>query len=95
MANISLQEFREISGLSDTAIIWLLTNNSLVCSVDKDKGILIEVDSLDYNKLTSELATKLDDEFLNNKSILSARITKVVKENLADIISEAVKGIEG
>ncbi len=95
MANISLQEFREISGLSDTAVIWLLTNNSLVCSVDKEKGILIDVDSLDYNKLTSELATKLNDEFLNNKSILSARITKVVKENLADIISEAVKDIEG
>ena len=95
MTSITLQEFRKISGLSDTAIVWLLANNSLICSPDPEKGLLIDVDSLDYKKLTSILGTKLDEEFTSNKSILSARLSKIVNDNLADIISEAVKSIKG
>jgi len=94
MRNISLQEFKTLSGFSDEALVWLLCHNQLPISLSEGTGILIDIESIQYLELIKKISSRLDERLKADETLNVERFAAIIKPKLSKIISEALKQIQ-
>lgn len=90
MTKISLSEFKELSGFSDTSILWLLCNNKLPCSYNEESGIFIDIDCVEYHELIHTITTGLKEHFEAAQPLIKERFATIIRSNLASIMERAI-----
>ncbi len=87
---ITLYEFKKLTGLSDTALSWLLCNNKLNCRTDPEKGILVDVDDPSVSEMMRNISSMLEHRLSEDERLLKERLACIIKDKLADIVEEAL-----
>lgn len=88
--NLSIEEFQRASGLSDSAVLWLLKSNQLKCRSDPKKGLLICNDSLEMQTLVEAIARGKHRAAGKDQRILVEKMARIVRENMESIFEESI-----
>src|SRR5687768_200212 len=87
---VKLAEFQTITGLSDSGLLWLLTNNRLDCRIDEKQGILIDIHSARESDLLSAILQREEDRFAGDAALVEERFASLIADNLDSICREAI-----
>ena len=90
MKAVTLSEFRRLTGVSDSALVWLLENKKLVCQLDKERGILVDLDSAQLKELIQSISTKKNEALSDQASLISERFARIISDNFEAIAEEAL-----
>lgn len=90
MTLVTLAEFQRLTGISHSALGWLLMNNKLICSVDGEKGLMIDIESAQTRLLIEAIASKQDEALAAEESYYVERFARLIAQNLDDITDRAV-----
>ena len=90
MKAVTLSEFRRLTGVSDSALVWLLENKKLVCQLDKERGILVDLDSAQLKELIQSISTKKNKALSDQASLISERFARIISDNFEAIAEEAL-----
>ena len=94
MKLVSLKEFRSISLISSDALIWLIENNSLPFSFDQQRGLLIDIDSVNVSDLVKAIGAERTAISNSDATLLSEQAGRIIRENFDSIISAAIAEIK-
>jgi len=83
--HLSLTEFQDLVGLSDSALVWLLKNSDLECHIGDDGKIRVDASSTSTKDLVKALTTA-------NKELLQ-KDAQMIKEKLSQMIGEEFENI--
>ena len=95
MEEMSLAEFQRVTRLSDAALMWLLRSNRLPGRIDPSAGFQVALESLDIEPLISAALQSEERSSQARRSLLAARLTRVISENLEEIAQRAVTAFLG
>jgi hypothetical protein len=90
MKLVALAEFQNLLGLSDKALVWLLTHNALQCEIRPEKGICIDIDSVPVKKLQEAIIARQQEVLDRNQDLVTERLGAVVRDELETIVNEAL-----
>ncbi|MBX7145529.1 MAG: hypothetical protein K1X79_13850 [Oligoflexia bacterium] len=89
MKQVSLSEFQRLTALPDRAVLWLLYNNRIKCSVDASKGLLVDIDSVENADIVGALTARQESVTAQNMETLSAQVGDIIQDELDRIVDEA------
>lgn len=90
MATISILEFQELSGLSDSGLAHFLKEFGHLCSVDAT-GIGIDVDALETRKALDKVFELRRNTWLQSKESIQSMIARIVGEKMDSILAESLE----
>lgn len=90
MKNVSLEEFQKLVGVSDKALVWLLTHNVVQCQASPEHGISVDLESVDTKALREAILARRDEIVDQRKEIIVERLGNVVRDELTSIVNEAI-----
>ncbi len=90
MKTVSLEEFQKLVGISDKALVWLLTHNMVQCQTSPERGLTVDLESVDTNALREAILTRRDEIVEQRKEIIVERLGNVVRDELTSIVNEAI-----
>ena len=94
MTLVTLTEFQRITGLSDQALLWLLKDNQLECSIDEENGLMIDIESTNTTELIKAVALKHEQVLERHKRIVSERFARIISEQMEEIARDVIARIE-
>ncbi|MBN8550778.1 MAG: hypothetical protein J0M12_15800 [Deltaproteobacteria bacterium] len=90
MKTVSLEEFQKLVGISDKALVWLLTQNLLQCQTTADRGLCVDLESVDTENLRKAILARRDSVLEERKDIIVERLGNAVRDELQSIVDEAI-----
>lgn len=90
MKNVSLEEFQRLVGISDKALVWLLTNKLLHCKPSSDGGLTVDLEAVDTHALREAILARRDEIIDQRKEVIVERLGNVVRDELNSIVNEAI-----
>lgn len=90
MKRITVLEFKKLSGLSDRALVTLLTANRLPCSVDPSLGLMIDIDAVHSGTILQGTITPSIDTLESDRQVIRERFSRIIADNLDSITDEAL-----
>lgn len=90
MKLVTLNEFKNVCDLPDSALVTLLATNSVQCQIDPEQGIMVDIDSASVKKLIQALITESTQRSAEEQRLLTEKAAKVIRENLDSILEEAI-----
>ncbi|MDC0357522.1 hypothetical protein OAO01_01805 [Oligoflexia bacterium] len=93
MTFISLAEFQQLAGISDRALIILLSSNMLSCEYNPEKGVMVDVDACEVQQLVCAVGSRQKELFPNRKKILVEQFAKIISNSLDCVLNEAIASI--
>lgn len=89
MKSISLQEFQALTGLPDAAVVWLLRHNRLLCTIDAERGIMVDVASAHNAAIVEALKARRRVVADAERDTLRSQIGTMIQDELDRILDEA------
>jgi hypothetical protein len=93
MSRVTLKEFQQLTGLSDTAVLWLLKNDALRCSVDAETHLRIDLDAVSAEDLRNALLARQQEVLDAHADIIAERLGTIVRERLDAVVEDALSRI--
>ncbi len=90
MKLISLKEFQSVSLLSDSALLWLLTNNALPISLDPNNVIMINIEETDVTRLLAFVQKEKSQNQSEHFNLIIEEAGRIIRDNFEDIVEEAI-----
>ena len=90
MKIVSLEEFQNLVGLSDKALVWLLTHKMLQCQVSADRSLSVDLESVDTAALREAILARRDSVVEEKKDIIVEKLGNIVRDELQTIVDEAI-----
>jgi len=90
MKIVSLEEFQKLVGLSDKALIWLLTRNLVQCQIVAERGLCVDLESVDTKSLRESILARREAVLDRRNEIIVERLGNVVRDELESIVDEAI-----
>ncbi|MCO6432192.1 MAG: hypothetical protein J5J00_15145 [Deltaproteobacteria bacterium] len=91
MKHYPLLDFKRLSGLSDGAIVWLLSSGKLPCTLGKQGELLIDCDDLNVKAIISAISKRnartLDQHF----ALVEERFSAVMGEQMEELIELVIQ----
>ena len=94
MTNVPIEEFQQLCKLSDSAMLWLLKNNSVQCLYDKEQGLSIDVSSVKTQVLVKAILAHKDEYLSKQEERISTTISKMISEEMFQITTEVLANIK-
>jgi len=80
MKLFDLKEFKRITRISDSALIWLLANGALPVTLGNDRKIMVDFESLEIQKLLATLNRELSKKEAEEFNLLVEEAGKVIRD---------------
>lgn len=80
MKLIDLKEFKRVTRISDSALIWLLANGALPVTLGNDRKIMVDIESLEIQKLLATLNRELSKKEAEEFNLLVEEAGKVIRD---------------
>ncbi len=93
MSLITISEFKQLSCLSDRALIWLLERN-LIELVPGPHSACIDIESIKIKDLIKALSTRSEDLWNLNGSWIEERVASVCISKLEEVLELALAQAE-
>lgn len=93
MSRVTLKEFQQLTGLSDTALLWLLKNDALHCSLDGEARLQIDLDAVSAENLRTALLARQQEVLDSQADIIAERLGTIVRERLEAVVEDALNRI--
>lgn len=90
MAKITIAEFQSATGLSDSAIMWLIRRNELPFDYSKERGLLIDAENVGTKEIVAALISKGQSALEKERSLIMERLSVIVAEQLDRILNDAL-----
>jgi hypothetical protein len=90
MNKVSLKEFKNISGLSDRALVHLLIENSISIEYSEEEGILIDIESANVDHLIRATIKQQKEILSSKKKLYMESFASLIAEHLELIVDEAI-----
>lgn len=90
MSYVSLEDFQKLTGISDSALLWLLKRQNLVCEIGQSGILQIDIESAHVKSLIEALAQKQTEVLAADRDLLFERISGILLTRLDDIVARAV-----
>lgn len=87
---VSLQEFQKLTGLSDKALVYLLKQNLLRCSVSDQSLLMVDLESVEIQHLQAAILERHGEVLNLNSTVISETLGTIVRDHLDVIVNEAL-----
>lgn len=87
---LTLTEFQNFSGLSDSSLSSFLKEYGKTCQLDKQKGILIDIDAVDIQEALKHTYEKRKQDWHESKEVLLSMTKRVLTQELEQLMEEAL-----
>lgn len=88
MRLVELKEFKQITRISDTALVWLLSNGALPVTLGNDRKIMIDFDSVEIQKLVSTLNRELSKKETEEFTLLVEEAGKIIRDEFDSLLGQ-------
>lgn len=86
---VSLAEFQRLTGLSDSAVLWLLKHNKLPLAYTSELGLRVDSAHASTRTMVESMVREHDELLTADSSLLMARITALINTHLESILETA------
>lgn len=90
MKKVSLKEFKDLSGLSDRALVNLLTENSISIEYSPEEGILIDIESTNIDHLIKATIKRQKEILSSRKKLYIESFASLIAEHMESMVDEAL-----
>lgn len=90
MSIISLKEFRSITKISESALVWLLENKALPIQMAPDYHITIDMSRVDIQRLVTLLNKELTQTNTEEYNLMVEEAGKVIRNEMESLIDAAL-----
>ena len=90
MSAIKIRDFQRLSGLSDSAVLTLLSGNDLKCEIDDEGFIKIDAESIEVRQLIEAALNHQQEELAKEHGVIVEKVARVIGEQFGAIVEEAV-----
>ena len=94
MKNISLAEFQNLIGVSDSVVLWLLKSNKLECQLASDGSIRINPESVTVTDLIQALSNRQSEVLIANSDLFTEKINRILAEGIEQVVDGALRDVE-
>ena len=95
MKYLSLSEFKNLTQLTDAALVYLLEENRLDLQLGNDGTLQINVDSVDTTEIAQAIAQEYDSLLDDHKEILREKLATMLGEELDQLLDSALGQVLG
>ena len=86
---VPLAEFQRLTGLSDAAIVWLLSHNKIPLAYDTESGVRVDVAHASTRSMVEAMVQAHDELLVAEEPLLMGRITALINTHMESIIETA------
>jgi len=86
---IPLAEFRRLSGLTDSAVVWLLEHNKVPLAYTPEGGLMVEAGSATVEELLAAIRREHGAAIAQHDAVFMEQIATVVNRHLSAIVDDA------
>lgn len=86
MKLLRIDEFRKISGFTEKALIWLLANGKLPCSIGKSGELLINCQDLEVKSLIAAVASRTRQMLEEHQPLIDEKIDALMAEQMEEMV---------
>jgi hypothetical protein len=86
---ISLAEFRQLSGLTESALVWLLEHNTLPLAYTPETGLMIDAGAATVEHLLAAIRREHGATIAQHEAVFMERIATVVNRHIGAIVDDA------
>lgn len=90
MKLICLDEFMQISGLTDNATLKLIKNHSSLLSLDKNKGLMLDIDKINEQNLIESIMTPEFKSLESRKELIKEKLSLIIADKLEELIDQTI-----
>lgn len=90
MSFLSLNEFRRLTGLSDSTLVALLAGGNLPVAIAGDGSLLVDARSVSVSGIISEIARRYREVAGSGAELLSAEVAALLGERFDEFLGEAI-----
>ena len=90
MSALRIRDFQRLTGLSDSAVLSLLSANDLNYEIDPDGFISIEADSVEIRQLVDAVASLQENQLSSEHGVIVEKVARVVSEEFSSIVEQAI-----
>lgn len=88
MRLVDLKEFKKITRISDSALIWLLSNGALPVTLGNDRKIMIDSEAVEIQKLMVALNRELTKQEADEFNLLVEEAGKIIRDEFSSLVGE-------
>lgn len=88
---ITLQEFKRLSGISDSVLVHLLCSRNLRVQLDAEGALLIDIDDPGIHETLTALTRRLDQRLDEHHALIRERVACIVREELTELVALALR----
>lgn len=92
---VSLTEFQRLTGLSDSAILWLLKHNKIALAYSLDQGIRVDAGDASTRLMVEAMIHQHETLISEDESLLMERISALIRTHLESIFETAQARLGG
>jgi len=94
MKLVTLRQFQNHSGISDRALVWLLSHNKLPCQVKEQNQLMVDIDAVEVRDLVHAIATQSEKIGHKRRNVIAERLANIVSKHLDGIIDEVLRVVK-
>lgn len=92
---VSLTEFQRLTGLSDSATLWLIKHNKLALAYSRDQGIRVDAADASTRLMVEAMIREHEALLSEDESLLMERISALIRTHLESIFETAQARLGG
>ncbi len=90
MNNIGLKEFRSITRISDSALVWLLERGALPIQLASDGRLTVDMERVDMKRLVNVLNQELAHTSNEEYNLMVEEAGRIIRNEMESLIEVAI-----